>query len=182
MTGDTPDPSDTPNRPAPSGRSIVDRLLDLGVPGAINLLLLILYPAAWLAPLAHAGVLPFFSGDEITIGGGVVDLWDSDIALAILVAVFAIVFPYAKTIALALVHFGYLKGRGMWLIEIMGKLSMADVFLIALYIVMVKGIGVGHVTTSWGLWLFTICVLVSMWVAWRTAKQLRAEGGSSARS
>ena len=31
-----------------------------------NLLLLLLYPASWLAPLAHAGFLPFFSGNEPT--------------------------------------------------------------------------------------------------------------------
>ena len=35
---------------------------------------------------------------------------------------------------------------------------MADVFLIALYIVMVKGVGIGHVASAWGLWLFTFCV------------------------
>ncbi len=171
-----------PGDPRSRSRSIYDRLLDLGIHGAVNFILLILYPAAWLAPLAHAGVLPFFSGDEITIAGGVLDLWESDIALSILVAVFAIFFPYGKTIALALIHLGFLKSRAMPMIEIMGKLSMADVFLIALYIVMVKGIGVGHVTTSWGLWLFTICVLVSMWVAWRTAKQFKTEAASSTRS
>ncbi len=56
---------------------------------------------------------------------------------------------------------------------------MADVFLIALYIVMVKGIGVGRVSTAWGLWLFTFCVLVSIWVSWTTAKRLKAEATPS---
>ena len=64
--------------------SLFDRLADLGLPGAINALLLILYPASWLAPLAHAGVLPLFSGDEITIIGGVIDLWEADVLLSAL--------------------------------------------------------------------------------------------------
>lgn len=156
--------------------SFRERLIELGAPGLINLALLALYPLAWITPLARAGVLPFFSGDEITVVGGVADLWEADIALAILVAVFAILVPYFKTIALAAIHFGSLRGRALPVIEIVGKLSMADVFLIALYIVMVKGIGFGHVSTAWGLWLFTGCVLVSIWVSWRTSKRLKAEG------
>ena len=138
-----------------------------------NLLLLILYPAAWLAPLARAGMLPWFSGSELTIVQGVADLWEIDPALSALVAVLAILVPYAKAIAISAIHFGYLRDRALPVIEAIGKLSMADVFLIALYIVMVKGIGFGHVATAWGLWLFTGCVLVSIWVSWRTARALK---------
>ena len=159
--------------------SFRERLIELGTPGLINFVLLVAYPVAWIAPLAHAGILPFFSGDEITVLGGVVDLWEADAALSILVAFFAIAVPYAKTIALAAIHLGHLRASALPVIEIVGKLSMADVFLIALYIVMVKGIGVGRVTTAWGLWLFTICVLVSIWVSWTTSKRLKAEATSS---
>ncbi|MEM7423849.1 MAG: paraquat-inducible protein A, partial [Pseudomonadota bacterium] len=63
----------------------------------------------------------------------------------------------------------------LWVIEIIGKLSMADVFLVALYIVAVKGVGIGHVETAWGLWLFTACVLTSIGVGWAT-KGLIAAG------
>ena len=140
----------------------------------VNLTLLILYPASWLAPLARAGLFPFiFSGTEITLFGGVSDLWEADPALAILVALLAIVIPYAKTLALAAIHFNRLGPRALPLIEIIGKLSMADVFLIALYIVMVKGVGIGEVTTAWGLWLFTGCVLTSIWVGWQTKRGLK---------
>ncbi len=137
-----------------------------------NLLLLLLYPASWLSPLAHAGFLPFFSGTEITILGGVADLWQSDAALAVLVATFAIVIPYAKTLSLAAIHFGLLGSRALPLIEIVGKLSMADVFLIALYIVLIKGVGIGHVASAWGLWLFTGCVLASIWVGFETKRRV----------
>ncbi|HUS54307.1 MAG TPA: paraquat-inducible protein A [Thermohalobaculum sp.] len=142
---------------------------------AVNLLLLTLYPVSWIAPLARAGFLPFFSGNEITILGGVNDLWQSDAALATLVAVFAIVIPYAKTLAIAAVHFGHLGPRALPVVEIIGKLSMADVFLIALYIVLVKGVGIGHVASAWGLWLFTGCVLASLWVGFETKRKIDAK-------
>jgi hypothetical protein len=51
---------------------------------------------------------------------------------------------------------------------------MADVFLIALYIVLVKGVGIGHVASAWGLWLFTACVLASLWVGFETKRNLDA--------
>ncbi|HSF94970.1 MAG TPA: paraquat-inducible protein A [Thermohalobaculum sp.] len=138
----------------------------------VNLLLLLLYPASWLAPVAHAGFLPFFTGDEVTILGGVGELWVSDAALAVLVAVFAIAIPYGKTLVLALVHFGHIGPRALPLVEAIGKLSMADVFLIALYIVLVKGVGIGHVVSAWGLWLFTACVLASLWAGFETRRTL----------
>ncbi|MEM7742066.1 MAG: paraquat-inducible protein A [Pseudomonadota bacterium] len=139
-----------------------------------NLLLLMLYPAAWLAPLAEAGVVSWWSGEDITIARGVWDLWAVDRALSILVALFAVVIPYAKTLMLSAVHFGWLGASAIPIIERIGKLSMADVFLVALYIVIVKGVGFGHVETAWGLWLFTGCVLTSIWVAWATRGRLRA--------
>lgn len=128
----------------------------------VNLALLALYPVAWVAPLARAGVLPFFSGNELTVLGGVRDLWKSDPALSFLVAFFAVIAPWAKTALIALVHFGRLKpGRWTFALEIMGKLSMADIFLLAFYILAVKGVGVGYINTAWGLWLFTALVLAS---------------------
>jgi uncharacterized paraquat-inducible protein A len=141
---------------------------------ALNLLMLTLYPVSWIAPLAHAGLLPFFSGNEITILGGVADLWQSDAPLAALVALFAIVIPYGKTLCLAAIHFGHLGPRALPVIEIIGKLSMADVFLIALYIVLVKGVGIGHVSSAWGLWLFTGCVLASIWAGFETKRKIAA--------
>ena len=138
----------------------------------LNALLLILYPASWFAPLARAGFLPYFSGNEITIVGGVANLWDSDASLAILVALFAVVIPYGKTLCLTAIHFRGLGPRVLPVIEIIGKLAMADVFLIALYIVLVKGVGIGHVASAWGLWLFTGCVLASIWVGFETKRRL----------
>ena len=142
----------------------------------VNLTLLLLYPAAWFAPVAYAGWLPFFSGHEVTIYSGIRDLWHSDQVLALLVLVFAVVIPYSKTIALALVHFRLVATKPLPMIEALSKLAMADVFLIALYIVLVKGVGVGHIASAWGLWLFTGCVLASFWAGFETRRKIKNGG------
>ncbi len=135
-----------------------------------NLALLVLYPLAWWAPLMKAGLLPLFSLNEISVLTGLQSLWGSDIFLALVVTVFALFAPYLKTIGLALVHFGLLSGRALPALHVMGKLAMADIFLIALYITLSKGIGVGRIETAWGLYLFTGCILASLWISWGTER------------
>jgi paraquat-inducible protein A len=137
-----------------------------------NLALLVLYPVAWFAPLLRAGIgLPLFSLSEISVISGLQSLWDSDVALALLVTFLAIFAPYLKTIGLALIHFGYMRRKVLPVLEILGKLAMADVFLIALYVVVVKGIGLATVETAWGLYLFTGCVLASIAISHLTARR-----------
>lgn len=128
----------------------------------LNLSFLILFPIAWFAPLMRAGVLPLFGLSEISVISGLQSLWSSDPALALLVTFFAIFAPYLKTLGLALLQFGLLSPRALPALHILGKLAMADIFLIALYIVVVKGVGLAHVETAWGLWLFTGCILASL--------------------
>lgn len=129
----------------------------------LNLSFLVLYPVSWSAPLAYAGFLPFFRGSELTILAGIRDLYDTDIFLALIVATLAVIAPFLKTILLSAAQFGMVRdARLMVLISVAGKLSMADVFLIALYIVVIKGVGVGHVTIGWGLYLFTALTLASL--------------------
>ena len=129
---------------------------------ALNLLLLVLFPVAWFAPLLRAGLLPLFGLSEISVISGLQSLWGSDVALALLVTMLAIFAPYLKTLGLMLLHFGLLSPRVLPALHILGKLAMADMFLIALYVVVVKGVGMAHVETAWGLYLFTGCILLSV--------------------
>lgn len=131
-----------------------------------NLTLLILYPIAWFAPLMRAGLLPLFGLSEISVISGLQSLWGSDVFLAIVVTVFALFAPYLKTISLALVHWDLLSPRVLPVVNILGKLAMADIFLIALYITLTKGIGVGRIEVAWGLYLFTACILASVLFSW----------------
>jgi paraquat-inducible protein A len=137
---------------------------------ALNLALLVLFPIAWFAPLLRAGLLPLFGLDEISVITGLQSLWESDVALALLVTVMAIFAPWLKTIGLALLHFQLLSPRVLPALGIMGKLAMADVFLVALYIVVVKGVGMATVEVAWGLYLFTGCILASLWISLRAGK------------
>lgn len=133
-----------------------------------NLCLLILYPLAWYLPLMRAGLLPLFSLSEISVLTGLQSLWATDIFLALVVTAFALFAPYLKTIGLSLVHFDLLSRKTLPVLHILGKLAMADIFLIALYITLTKGIGLGRIEIAQGLYLFTFCILASLWIGFKT--------------
>ena len=141
-----------------------------------NLALVLLYPVAWAAPLMRAGLLPLFGTSEISVLSGLQTLWSKDIFLALLVTVLALFAPYLKTIGLALVHLDLLRRAALPALQVLGKLAMADVFLIALYITLSQGIGIGRIEVAWGLYLFTGCVLASILVGWATEQSLKNRG------
>ena len=141
-----------------------------------NLALLVLFPISWFAPLLRAGYLPLFGLSEISVLSGLASLWETDVALALLVTMLAVFAPYVKTIGLALVQFDLASPRLLPVLAFIGKLAMADIFLIAVYVVLAKGVGVGRVETGWGLYLFTGCVLASMVCSGLTAR-LQTRGG-----
>ncbi len=140
----------------------------------VNLALLVLFPVSWFAPLMRAGLLPIFGLSEISVVTGLQSLWQSDVVLALVVTFFAIFAPLLKTLGLALVHMGWLDARAVPVLGIMGKLAMADIFLIAIYITLAKGIGLGHVEPAWGLYLFTGCILLSLIVGILSRKSKKA--------
>ena len=137
-----------------------------------NLALLILFPIAWFAPLMRAALLPIFGMDEISVVTGLQSLWGTDAGLALLVTFFAIFAPFAKTLGLALVQFNLMSWRTLPALHVIGKLAMADVFLVALYIVLVKGAGYVTLETAWGLYLFTGCILASLVISTLTQRQI----------
>lgn len=134
-----------------------------------NLCLLIAFPLAWFAPLLRAALLPIFGMDEISVITGLQSLWATDAALALLVTFLAVFAPFAKTVGLALVQFQLLDVKALPVLHILGKLAMADVFLLALYVVIVKGAGYVTIETAWGLYLFTACILASLVISLKTA-------------
>lgn len=138
----------------------------------LNLSLLVLFPVAWFAPILRAGFLPLFGLDEISVMTGLQSLWQSDIPLALLVTFLAVFAPYMKTIGMALVHYDLASPRILGVLHLLGKAAMADVFLIALYIVVAKGVGVGRVETAWGLYLMSGCVIASLVLSHLTATTL----------
>ena len=136
----------------------------------LNLTLLILFPISWFAPLMRAGLLPIFGLSEISIISGLASLFQTDVVLALIVLLFALFAPIAKTLGLALIHFDLLSDKTLPTLQFLGKLAMADIFLIALYITVVKGVGLATVEAAWGLYLFTACVLTSLAISHLTAR------------
>ncbi|MEM7430154.1 MAG: paraquat-inducible protein A [Pseudomonadota bacterium] len=143
----------------------------------LNLALVIAFPVAWFAPLMKTGLLPqwkmpswlggstLFAPDEITVVSGLQKLWETDAFLAIAVTFFALVAPMLKCLGMSLIHFNLLSSATRPMITLMGKLAMADIFILALYIVIAKGIGIGRIEVAWGLYLFTACVMISLFVS-----------------
>ncbi|SEA14380.1 paraquat-inducible protein A [Rubrimonas cliftonensis] len=130
-----------------------------------NLAVLALLPVAWAAPLMRAQALPFFPTSEISILSGVAALWETDAALAVVVALFALAAPLAKGLATAAALRGLAPRRLTRWLPALGRLAMADVFLVAVYVVVVKGVGLATVETGWGLHLFTALVLAGLALA-----------------
>ncbi|UWQ15547.1 paraquat-inducible protein A [Aliiroseovarius sp. M344] len=141
----------------------------------LNLALLIAFPIAWFAPLMRAGInLPLFGLKEVSVISGLQALWDTDVVLALIVTFFAVFAPIMKVLGLALIQFGMMRRKMLPVFNVLGKLAMADIFLIALYIVLVKGIDLAKIETGWGLYLFTACVLASIALSFATTKRQRA--------
>lgn len=112
---------------------------------------------------------------EISVITGLQSLWRTDVVLALIVSTFALFAPFMKCIGLALVQWNLLDVRAMPAMHILGKLAMADIFLIALYITIVKGVSYARIEIAWGLYLFTACILASLILGIVTERKIRAQ-------
>ena len=136
-----------------------------------NLALAVAFPVAWFAPLMSVRLWRFGSDQTVSVITGLQGLWAEDVALALAVTFFAIVAPVIKVLGVALVQAGLASPRLSGAIFVVGKLAMADVFLVAVWIVAFKGLGIGSISVQWGLYLFTACVLGAMAVSLLTERQ-----------
>ena len=129
----------------------------------LNLALLILFPIAWFAPLLRAALLPIFGMDEISVITGLQSLVGNRRgagAAGHLPCDLRALCQDHRPCPAALRTF--CRPEALPALDMLGKLAMADVFLIALYIVIVKGAGYVTIETAWGLYLFTGCILASI--------------------
>jgi uncharacterized paraquat-inducible protein A len=124
----------------------------------------VLFPLAWFAPLMTVKVkLQFWaSGTELSVISMLQSVWAEDAVLALVLTFLAVVAPTLKVLGTALIQTGFLSPRAHGALVVLGRLAMADVFLIAVYVAVFKGLDGGTITTGWGLWLFTACVLASV--------------------
>ena len=131
---------------------------------ALTALLAIAFPVAWAAPLMTVKVrLAFWtSGTDISLLSTLQALAADDPALALLLGFLALVAPMLKLLGMALILTGRLDPRAEGALWTLGRLAMADVFLIVVYIALFKGLDGGTITPQWGLWAYTGAVLGSL--------------------
>lgn len=149
---------------------------------AAILALALAFPLAWFAPLMVVKVRFAFwaSGTGITLVSTLQALWAEAPTLAIVLSFLTLAAPLLKLLGMALVLTGMLSPRVEGALWALGRLAMADVFLIVVYIAMFKGLNGGTITPQWGLWAYTAAVLgslmLSLWLGWqhRTGRRTRA--------
>lgn len=131
--------------------------------GPLLLLSLALVPVTWWLPLFVARV-PFLWRQEVSIATGIVELWRLDLVLCLLVLFFSVLAPLAKAAALVWVWYRVPTRGARPLLDrlsLLNKLSMTEMFLLAVIIVGLKGVGIGRVEVSWGLHAFMGAVVLS---------------------
>ena len=139
-----------------------DRLLGPGFVLAGVLLVL-----GWTLPIMTISKLVFFA-ERISILDGIAVLWREDqMFLCLVVALFSIVFPALKMLAALWLWYAVdlesdILHTSLDRLELLGRWSMLDVFLVALTVVAIQVSLIGEVTTHAGLYVFTAAVVLSM--------------------
>ncbi len=119
-----------------------------------------------ILPLVRFERLYFFNETPSLIDI-VVSLWQGgDGALAVLVALFSIVFPVLKLLGLALEALAPVSSpeqRGLLrrLVPLLSRWSMMDVLLVALVIVAAKTSGLAEAFTQPGLWFYAASAMLA---------------------
>ena len=117
-------------------------------------------------PLVRFEKLYFFNETPSLIDI-VLSLWEQGSGgLALLVALFSIVFPVIKLFGIALEATAPPQGEGKagWLarlLPVLGKWSMMDVMLVALVIVAAKTSGMASAFTQPGLWFYAASAIMT---------------------
>jgi paraquat-inducible protein A len=117
----------------------------------------------------------FFFEENPSLTGIIRSLYDNgDYALAMVVALFSIVFPFVKMVAIAaeaLALPGEASGWFAKLVPFLTKWSMMDVMLVAIVIAAAKTSGLANAFTEAGLWCYAGSALVTTVIQWLVAKR-----------
>jgi paraquat-inducible protein A len=137
----------------------------------------VLFAFGIMLPLVSFEKLYFFE-DNPSLIGIVSSLWDNgDYPLAVLVALFSIVFPFSKMVAIAAEALSPAGGGKGWfarLVPFLSKWSMMDVMLVAIVIAAAKTSGLANAFTEAGLWCYAGSALIMSAVQWMVGRMRRA--------
>ena len=117
-------------------------------------------------PLLHAQQLLFWKSNY-SVWAGIMALYhQNELVLAAIVLCFSMIFPVLKLLALTTVWCVPLpetqRTRLLGWLDVLGKWSMLDVFIVAILIVLVKLGPMAHVEPRAGVYVFTAAIVASM--------------------
>ncbi|WP_300555989.1 paraquat-inducible protein A [Maricaulis sp.] len=150
---------------------------------ALLLLTSVLFPLGLILPAVETTHVWLWRGEHSIAGFGLALLEAEEYLLATIVWIFSLIFPAIKLIWMWRLQFrrGELPSHGqVRLLELLGKWSMADVLVIALLVLTVRGNFVFGAAPLPGLFVFALAVALSMIVSGRIQAQLRARQSAGA--
>lgn len=104
----------------------------------------------------------YFLTDRPSLIGIVRELWSAgELLLALIIALFSLLFPTVKLVAMQLAALGADLPRGAAWLKIVSRWSMLDVLLVALVIFAARTSGIATALGLPGLWFFTASVLLT---------------------
>jgi paraquat-inducible protein A len=107
-----------------------------------------------------------FAARSFTLIGGVLILWkENERALAVLMALISLVFPMLKLLVLwwEILQVSSLSENFMSMVRAISRYAMVEVLLIALLVLVIKGMpGGSEVNIQSGAWFFTASVILSL--------------------
>ncbi|MBO9426063.1 paraquat-inducible protein A [Labrenzia sp. R4_1] len=126
-------------------------------------------------PLMSIEKLHFFLEERPSLLEVIHGLWlEGDGALAVIIALFSVVFPAAKIIVVHVVVITGARLRSLVLLSTLSKWSMLDVMLVALVLFAAKTSGLATASILPGLWFYASATVATALVA---ALCRRATGG-----
>ena len=136
----------------------------------------VLFAFGIMLPLLTFEKLYFFT-ENPSLLGIIASLYDNgDYPLAALVALFSILFPAVKMVAIAAEALATSESGSSWLarlVPFLSKWSMMDVMLVAIVIAAAKTSGLADAFTEAGLWCYAGSALAISTVQWIVARDRR---------
>lgn len=122
--------------------------------------------AGWSLPTLELTKAIFFTS-TYSVWAGIMELWKADLYfLAGLIFFFSMIFPMVKLLGLMGIWFVPLvpetRSRYLDWLELLGRWSMLDVFVVATLIVLIKSKAIVDANASMGIYFFAGAVFLSM--------------------
>lgn len=134
---------------------------------ALSMLALAVFIYACFAPLFTLSKFFIFS-NTVSLVSALGDLWNENhLALFLVILTFSVFFPLVKISLLFYLQFSSRISRArhtrlIHILDVVGKWSMLDVFVVAVMLVTIKLGPMADVTVHYGVYLFAAAILLMM--------------------